>query len=125
VARSALRQIKIHAFFDTAEITFTADGGSPLLQGNYDAPVAEAIVRAVLLGRQTFQAPARKQDAQVCLSQFLTWFHQIRTRLDEAIAESAIGTGYEDQLRAKVYEILRIHPAAGAPTLPPLINCAR
>jgi hypothetical protein len=123
LARGALRQIRIHSFFDNADITLTGEGGHTLLEGSYDASVAEAIARAVLLGRQAFQAPAKRADAQACLSEFLAWFQQIRTRLDEAIAESALGTGYEDQLRAQVYQTLRIHPLAGEPTLPALINC--
>lgn len=124
VSRGALRQIKIHSFFDTAELTLTGDGGQVLLEGNYNASVAEAIARAVLLGRQAFQVPAKREAAQACLSAFLTWFRQLRVRLDEAIAESALGTGYEDQLRAQVYQTLRIHPLVGDPILPGLINCA-
>jgi hypothetical protein len=122
IARDRLHHIERHSFFDKAEITFVAEGGVPLLHGHYSSSVAEAIVRAVLLGRENFEVPARREEAQACVSQFLNWFDQIRSRLEDALRESAVGTGYEEEVRSQIYLNLRVHPLVGERTLDPVIH---
>lgn len=122
ISRNSLHRIEIQYFFDKAEITFVAEGGETLLQGSYDIPVGEAIVRAILLGREKFEVPARREEAQACVSQFLSWLDQLQSRIEEDLRESAVGTGYEEQVRAQVYLNLRVHPLVGERTLPPVIH---
>ena len=124
IPRGTLRQISMHSFFDTTEVVCRGEGGRPILEGSYNAAVADVIVRAALLGRETFAVPTRREQAQTCVSAFLSWFGEIRGRLDESIAESAVGTGYEDQLRAEVYRVLRVNPHVADAVLPTSLNCA-
>lgn len=121
--RKSLRQIKIHTFFEKSEITFVGEGGKILLEGSYDAAVAEVIVRAVLLGRENFSVPAQQKDAQSILAEFFVWYEKFQSHLNKALDESAVGTGYEESVRSKVYEILKVHPAVGDRTLSSSINC--
>jgi hypothetical protein len=117
-----LRQIKIQNFFEKAEITFVGEGDKILLEGSYDAAVAEVIVRAVLLGRENFSVPAQQNVAQVVIADFFAWFDKFQSLLNKALDESAVGTGYEESVRNKVYELLKIHPAVGERILPPTIK---
>ena len=55
---------------------------------------------------------------------FFEWFENIRGRLDRDIDESALGTGYEELLRARVYQRLGIHPLVAERELPHQINFA-
>ena len=122
ISRDNLHRIEIRSFFDKTEITFEAEGGEPLFKGNYNSAVAEVIVRAVLLGREKFEVPARREEAQACFSRFLNWINQLQSRLEEALRDSAVGTGYEEQVRAQVYLNLRAHPLVGERTLPPIVH---
>ncbi|MDZ4858043.1 MAG: hypothetical protein SGI88_03600 [Candidatus Hydrogenedentes bacterium] len=113
VDRGLVRRVQIAPFMDTADVTLLADGGKEIQTGNYPLPVAEAIVRAVLLGREKFAVPSDSGVAEDLVKAFLTWFDDVRIRLDVAISESALGTGYEDTLRSEVYSRLRISPVVG------------
>ena len=66
--------------------------------------------------------PTERADAEKAVSDFLNWFDGLRLRLNEAITESALGTGYEVSLRIQVYQRLGIHPIAGERILPREIN---
>lgn len=66
--------------------------------------------------------PADRKEAAAAVVEFLGWFDKIQTSMDQAIEESALGTGYEEALRKHVYQLLGIHPLAGERVLPPDIN---
>ena len=124
IERSMLRRISLSPLMNMADVTLSGEGGRELFKGNYPLPVAEAVVRSVLLGRESFSLPTERKDAEKAVADFLTWFDDMRQRVNEAITESALGTGYEDVLRAQVYQRLGIHPAAGERVLPAVINLA-
>lgn len=124
VDRKLLRRITMLPLLDQAEITIAGEGGKVLWGGTYNLSVAEAIVRSVLLGRESFQIPERHDEAEDAVATFLKWFDSIRARLDHEIDESALGTGYEKLLRTQVYQRLGIHPLVGERVLPHQINFA-
>lgn len=124
VERSLLRRIRLSPLMDMAEVILSGENGRELFKGTYPLPVAEAVVRSVLMGRESFLLPTDRRDAENAVAEFLTWFDDIRMRLDEAINESALGTGYEDVLRNQVYQRLGVQLAAGERQLPTLINLA-
>ncbi len=95
-----------------------------LIKAGHSHPrsVAETIVRSVLLSRESFQVPENRDEAEAAVAAFLLWFDDIRAKLDHEIVESALGTGYEDLLRAQVYQRLGIHPLVGERVLPHQIN---
>jgi hypothetical protein len=117
-----LRQIRIQTFFEKSEITLVGDGGKILLEGSYDAPVAEVIVRAVLLGCENFSVPVQPKAAQMVVAEFFVWFDKFQSHLNKSLEESAVGTGYEESVRNAVFDFLKIHPAVGIRMLPPIIN---
>ena len=53
-----------------------------------------------------------------CVSAFIAWVASIEEEIDRLIADSALGTGYEDVLKSEVLARLGIHPLAGAEMLP-------
>ncbi len=124
VDRKLLRRITIQPLLDQAEITIAGEGGKVLWGATYHLSVAEAIVRSVLLGRESFQIPERRDEAEAAVATFLKWFDGIRARLGHEIDESALGTDYEKLLRAQVYQRLGIHPLVGERVLPHQINFA-
>jgi hypothetical protein len=52
------------------------------------------------------------------VNKFLAWVSQADKDIETAISESALGTGYEVQLKREVYDRLGIHPLSGAKVLP-------
>jgi hypothetical protein len=118
INRKALRHIKIRPFLDQTTLTLTAETGKPILHGTYSKAVAEAVVRAVLIGRSSFEIPTERKAAEELVTGFLVWFDDIRRRVQVAINESAFGTGYEERLTMEVYRRLGISPLVGERTLP-------
>ncbi|HEY0307839.1 MAG TPA: hypothetical protein VGB94_06750 [Acidobacteriaceae bacterium] len=123
--REAIRKIELHPFMHTAELTLRGDGREPLFQVSLDMNVAEAIVRALLAGRSTFVITNDAKIAGVAVSEYLTWLANIEKKLEEGITNSALGTGYEEQLTAEVFKLLGINPLLTAKTLPLSITLAR
>jgi hypothetical protein len=87
-----------------------------------NAAVAEVLVRAILLGRESFSFSADRIVASAAVSEFLAWFDDIRLRLQAGIDESSFGTGYEERLKTEVYRRLGIDPRAGEWVLPADMN---
>ena len=52
------------------------------------------------------------------IASFIAWLSAIDAEISRLIADSALGTGYEDALRTEVYARLKVHPMAGAKQLP-------
>ena len=122
--RKALRHIKILPFLDQTTLTLTTDTGKALLHGTYSKPIAEALVRAVLMGRSSFEIPSARKAAEEVVTEFLAWFDNIRRELQSAINKSAFGTGYEERLTMEVYRRLGVSPLAGERALPADITLA-
>ena len=125
LTRGSLRQIELHPFMHTAELTLRGDGSEPLFQANLDLPVAEAIVRALLAGRGSFTMSTNAKAVEASVGAFLKWFSSIQKKLEDGIANSALGTGYEDQLTAEVFKLLGLHPMLTHKTFPTSITLAR
>jgi hypothetical protein len=125
VDRQAVRRINLQSLLDQTTLTLSGDHGKPLLKETYNAAIAEALVRAILLGRASFPIPADRTAAAAAVSEFLTWFDDIRLRLKAGIDESAFGTGYEERLTQEVYQRLGIDRRVGERVLPPDMTLAR
>jgi hypothetical protein len=93
VDRSLLRRIRIEPLMNMADVTISGEGGRELFKGHYPLPVTEAVVRSVLLGRESFLLPTERADAEKAVSGFLNWLDGMRLRLNDAITESALGSG--------------------------------
>lgn len=115
------RLVSMH-FLDDAEIMLYGEDEKPLWKGTYNASVAEAIIRAVLLGRGSFEVPQSKEDAASAVKNFLDWFDDVQSHIDRAIEDSALGTGYENILRSQIFKRLGINPHIADRTLPQEIN---
>jgi hypothetical protein len=120
--RGSLKEITIGKLFDSYDIEIHASGGSTVYAATHPRSVAEAIVRALLLGRSTFSVSTNRKAMDQALDDFLGWLAQAEKDIDKAINESAFGTGYEDALKKEVYARLGIHPLTGAKVLPEQIN---
>ena len=122
LARERLRKIEMHQFMHTADLTITGESPQPLFSEILELHVAEAIVRALLFGRGSFAVTDDPTVAEEGVTAFLKWFSGVGEKLADAVANSALGTGYERQLTAEVYRILGLHPAVGEKILPPSIT---
>jgi hypothetical protein len=94
----------------------------PAYAGTHPRPVAEAIIRAILLGRSTFSVSTDRKAMDEAANNFLKWVSDAEQDIQTAITESAFGTGYEDILKKEIYTRLGIHPLTGPATLPFFIN---
>ena len=122
IAQGSLRQIDIYRLMDMAELRLAGGDGEVIYEASIPWPVAEVIVRACLLGRRGFTVSSNGRVAERALREFHDWFREIDARLKKSIADSSIGTGYEEQLTREVYRLLGLHPAVGEMLLSRLIN---
>lgn len=120
--RGSLTAITIVKLLDSYEIEVRAKGGSSVYSATHPRPVAEAIVRAILLGRSTFSVSTDRKAMDEALNKFLGWVSEAESDIRTAITESAFGTGYEDALKREVYTRLGIHPLTGIKILPDQIS---
>ncbi len=120
--RSNLKEISIGHLLDSYDIEVRAKGGEVVYAATHPRPVAEAIIRAILLGRSTFSVSTDRKTMDDAVNDFLKWVSEAEQDIQMAIAESAFGTGYEDILKKEIYTRLGIHPLTGVATLPFLIS---
>jgi len=76
------------------------NGGSEkvLLHAQYPRPIAQVIVKSLLLGRRQFKVPDSPSTAEEALRNFDAWMPTIMERLQESVRTSAVGTRYEQQV---------------------------
>ena len=72
-----------------------------------------------------YMRAAKVESCTAALREFHDWFRDIEARLKTAIADSSLGTGYEEQLTRKVYRLLGLHPVVGESVLSRLINVSK
>lgn len=120
--RTGLTEISVGHLLDSYDIEIRARGGQTVYAATHPRPVAEAIIRAILLGRSTFSVSTDRKAMDQALNGFLKWMSDAEQEIDTAINESAFGTGYEDNLKKEIYSRLGIHPLTGVATLPFLIS---
>jgi hypothetical protein len=122
--RELIKRVELHPFMHTAELMLFGTDSKPLFQASLDMPVAEAIIRALLSGRGSFSIPNDHKAAESAVSDYLDWFSGIEKKLQDGIVDSALGTGYEEQLTAEVFRILGLNPLLAEKTLPQQITLA-
>lgn len=120
--RGSLKEITIGHLMDSYDIEIHAEGGDTVYSGTHPAPVAESIVRALLLGRSTFSVSTDRKAMDAAVTEFIGWVAEAEKVIQTAITESAFGTGYEDALKREIYLRLGMHPLTGAPVLPAQIS---
>lgn len=123
--RESIKGIELHPFMHTAELLLRGDGDDVIFQASLAMPVAEAIVRALLAGRSSFVITNDAMVAAAAVNEYLKWFASIERKLQDGIANSALGTGYEEQLTAEVFKLLGINPLLTTTTLPHSISVAK
>ncbi len=120
--RGSLKEITVSHLLDSNDIEVHTKTGSKAYTATHPRPVAEAIIRALLLGRSTFSVSTNRKAMDDAVNRFLGWVSQTEHDIETAITESALGTGYEHALKQQIYSRLGIHPLAGAKILPALIT---
>ena len=122
--RASLRMISILPLIDMTEIKITNSNGDSVLEANYPRSISEAIIRSILWGRSEFSVKDDRVLMNIAVSNFIDFVSSLEKRIDEMIAESALGTGYEQRLKDEVFKQLEIHPLAGSSMLPTQITLA-
>ncbi len=119
--RASISEIFIGHLLDTYEVEIRTRSGAKAYEGTHSRPVAEGIVRALLWGRSQFSVSTDRKSMDQAVNDFIVWVAETEKAIELAIAESALGTGYEDALKDEVYTRLGINRLAGAKQLPALI----
>jgi len=86
-----------------------------LLHQQYSRPVAQVIVRSLLLGRRRFVVPDKAEDAEEALSNFDKWLPTIVEKVEDSARMSAVGTRYEQQVLSACFRSLNLDMRATAP----------
>ena len=89
--------------------------GDSFLNAQYPRPMAQVIVRALLLGRRRFVAPSDLASAENALQNFDNWLLTILKRVEECARMSAIGTRYEQQVLSACFRELKLDVRATVP----------
>jgi hypothetical protein len=116
--RRSLKEISISLLLDICDIEVRTQNGDIAYRGSHSKPVAEGIIRALLWGRSQFSVSTDRKTMDEAVNRFLDWVGNAERDVEEAIRESAYGTGYEDDLQIEVYKRLGIHPLSGVKVLP-------
>jgi hypothetical protein len=122
VSRELIRSIQHAPLMGQWDVIFLGEGRKKVLEETYAQDQAETIMRAVCWGRSSFQFSSDRDVMHSALTAFLAWATEIQGAIEQAIADSALGTGYEVQLRQEVFRRLGIHEAAVLPLLPRTID---
>lgn len=120
--RASLKEITVGHLLGSYDIQVRTRNGSIVYEATHPAAVAEAIIRALLWGRSTFSVSSDAKQMDAAVNEFLKWVSHAEDEISTAISESALGTGYENLLRAEVYKRLGIHPLSGTKVLPASIS---
>jgi hypothetical protein len=124
IDRSTLKAVNMSHLLGNTDIRILSNSGATVYEGTHPNSVAEAIVRSLLWGRSQFSVSSDAKAMDKGLAQFLTWVSEIEKNIATAIAESALGTGYEDALKREIHSRLGIHPLLADKTLPQQISFA-
>jgi hypothetical protein len=89
--------------------------GDTLLSAQYSRPMAQVIVRALLLGRRRFVAPSDSASAEDAMQSFDKWLPTILERVEEGAKMSAVGTRYEAQVLSACFRELKLDVRATSP----------
>jgi methylase of polypeptide subunit release factors len=104
--------------FGTCRVIIHERGENPLLDASLPAPVAEVLVRALLMGRRAFTYPTVEAEAGDTLDRFLRWVRPIVDEIEGECTSSTLGTRYADQVRGEVLRRLGIASEALLAELP-------
>jgi hypothetical protein len=116
--RRSLRSISIAQFLDEYEVTITAKSGDVVFKESMPIAVADGVVRALLCGRSAFAISYDRSIMDAAVTEFIEWIRKAEKDITQMIAESALGTGYEVQLKKEVFARVGMHPSVGAKLLP-------
>ena len=116
--RSRISRITIAPLLNYYDIAVITKTGQVVYEGELVQPVAEAMIRSLLWGRSIFSVSSDRVAMSESVSKFIAWVADIESEIDRLVANSALGTGYEDALKVEVFAKLGIHPMVGAKLLP-------
>lgn len=122
ISRELVKTITISPLLGEIDVQFVGNNGKNVAEVSCPRAQGEAIARAVLWGRSTFQLTSNDKAMSDALTAFLRWVRELDAEINHAIADSALGTGYETQLRSEVLRRLGIHPSGMDVNLPPVIS---
>jgi hypothetical protein len=94
---------------DQAILVVKSEPGEVLLQGQYARSIAQAILKALLIGRRVFSSP-NAAAAEGALQQFQGWFSKVTDSIAVGCAASAVGTSYEQHVYQAVLAGLHLDP---------------
>jgi hypothetical protein len=118
----SIRRIVTQSLLGSCDLTILGEGDTELYGATLPQATAEAITRALLWGRSAFSVSNDAQAMNKAVSDFLEAGGEIEAAISMAIAESALGTGYEEALKREIYARLGVHPLALTRTLPATIT---
>ena len=117
--------VKVERLLGECRLEVQNASGNVLLENYYPGPVADLILQSLMLGRRSLHAPSSKKVALHALDEFYSWFGSVRGRIEKAIRDSSIGTGFEVPLERAIWERLGLHAQAGRRELPNRVRLAR
>jgi hypothetical protein len=100
--------LEVHPMMQDSVLVMRTAQGKTLSEIQCPRPVADVIVRALMLGRRHFSVPESPECALHVLEGFGPWINDIQDRIEEGCRISAVGTKYEAEVRQTVFTKLGI-----------------
>ena len=72
--------VRLDRFLSVVHLLVENIEGHPILEKELPAPVAEVILRALLLGRRRFAVPTDPKIAKNCVDKFFPWIEAVQGR---------------------------------------------
>ena len=116
--RGSIGRISASQLLDRYSVTVVNKTGRTVFEEEFMQPVAEVIVRSLLFGRSTFSVSSDRAAMAQAVSSFIAWIEGIEGEIDRRVAESSLGTGYEEVLKGAVFEEIGLHRLTGTKVLP-------
>jgi len=115
--RGSLKEIAIGKLLDSHEVEIRAKGSSAVYSGTHPRTVAEAIVRAILLGRSAFAVSTDRKAMDAALNDFLEWSSEAEQDIDT----SDKGIGF----RRAATSLTHSNRGLSSQTRPATVSCWR
>ena len=98
--------VTVQPFLDQWAILISSGKGNEILNLNLPRPIAEVLIRAVLIGRRSFMIPTNPQEASTVLTQYWNWLPPLLNAIKEECASSSLGTRFEGEIEKEAMKLL-------------------
>ncbi len=99
-------EVLVEPFMSESQIRIITSDSEPLFTATLKRPVAEVLLRSLMLGRRHFLIPKDQDVADKVLKDFWAWFHPLFENIRAECESSSHGTRFESDIRKATLDLL-------------------